>query len=69
MRQTIEELTERYRDNLFAAAFTAVYLQSGSLPEACKAANDLVIESIKATEADTHCYGVNFEYALAKFRK
>ena len=37
--------------------------------EACKAANDLVIESIKATEADTHCYGVNFEYALAKFRK
>ena len=55
--------------DLFAAAFTAVYLQSGSLPEACKAANDLVIESIKATEADTHCYGVNFEYALAKFRK
>ena len=39
--------------DLFAAAFTATYLQSGNLSEACKAANDLVIESIKATETDT----------------
>lgn len=55
--------------DLFAAAFSATYLQSGSLPAACEAANNLVIESIKSTETDTHCYGVNFECALAKFRK
>lgn len=53
--------------DLFAAAFTAVYLQSGDLAGACEAANSLVSASIAATE-DLDCYGVNFEYALARLR-
>ena len=54
--------------DLFASAFTAVYLQSGDLSKACEAADYLVSASIAATE-DIHAYGVNFEYALTKLRK
>lgn len=54
--------------DLFASAFTAVYLQSGDLTKACEAANDLVSAGIAATE-DIHAYGVNFEYALTQLHK
>ena len=49
--------------DLFAAAFTAAYLQSGDLAGACGEANRLVSESIAATENPCGC-GVNFEHAL-----
>lgn len=49
--------------DLFAAAFTAVYLQSESMEAAASAAGRLVADSIRATDA-AHTYGVNFEYAL-----
>lgn len=54
--------------DLFASAFTAVYLQSGDLIKACEAANGLVSASIVATD-DLRSYGVNFEYVLAEYRK
>lgn len=62
-----EKLPQRYHGtgDLFAAAFTAVYLQSGDFAKACAAGGELVAESIRATDP-THTYGVNFEYALNK---
>ena len=51
--------------DIFAAAFTAEYLDTGSLDKACAVAGRLVAESIKATEPE-HRYGVNFEYALRR---
>ena len=53
--------------DLFAAAFTAAYLQSGDLAGACGEANLLVSESIAATGDPRGC-GVNFECALANLR-
>lgn len=52
--------------DLFAASFTAVYLQNGNLAEACEVANRLVTASMSATEADAHWYGVSFESALSE---
>lgn len=54
--------------DLFASAFTAVYLQSRDLMKACEAANDLVSTSIAATQG-LPSYGVEFEYALTKLRR
>lgn len=53
--------------DLFAAAFTAAYLQSGDLAGACGEANRLVSESIAATGDPRGC-GVNFERALSNLR-
>lgn len=60
-----EKLPKRFHGtgDIFAAAFTAKYLESGSLERACEVAGGLVAESIKATDP-SHPYGVNFEYAL-----
>ena len=49
--------------DIFAAAFTAKYLESGNFEKACSFAGELVAQSIKATDS-SHTYGVNFEYAL-----
>ena len=60
-----EKLPKRYHGtgDIFAAAFTAKYLESGSLEKACDFAGKLVASSIRAT-APAHPYGVNFEYVL-----
>lgn len=60
-----EKLPKRFHGtgDIFAAAFTAKYLESGSLESACAAAGELVAKSIKATDP-SHQYGVNFEYVL-----
>lgn len=65
-----EKLPGRFHGtgDLFASAFAAIYFQNGDLVKACEAANDLVIASIQATVADSHFYGVCFEYALAQLR-
>lgn len=55
--------------DLFASAFAAIYFQNGDLVKACEAANNLVVASIRATAADSHFYGVCFEYALSQLRK
>lgn len=54
--------------DLFAAAFTALYLQGSGLMEACEAAGNLVAASIDATDM-SHIYGVNFECVLNKARE
>ena len=48
---------------VFAAAFTANYLETASLEKASAFAGELVANSIRATDP-AHGYGVNFEYAL-----
>ena len=60
-----EKLPKRYHGtgDIFSAAFTAEYLESGNLEKACAFAGNLVAESIRATDP-AHTYGVNFEYAL-----
>ncbi|MDE6597528.1 MAG: pyridoxamine kinase [Clostridia bacterium] len=65
-----EKLPKRYHGtgDIFAAAFTAEYVQSGSFKKACSVAGELVAESIKATDP-SHPYGVNFEYALKNLKK
>lgn len=54
--------------DLFASAFTAVYLQTGDMIKACTSAGNLVASSIEATDI-CHAYGVNFEYALKQMGK
>lgn len=60
-----EKLPKRYHGtgDIFASAFTARYLECGSLQGACDFAGKLVADSIRATDP-SHGYGVNFEYAL-----
>ena len=60
-----EKLPKRYHGtgDIFASAFTAVYLESGNLEKACSVAGKLVADSIRNTDPE-HRYGVNFEYAL-----
>ena len=53
--------------DIFASAFTAKYLESGSLENACAVAGDFVAKSIGATHSE-HTYGVNFEYALKNLK-
>lgn len=62
-----EKLPARFHGtgDIFAAAFTAEYLESGNLEKACAVAGELVAESIKATDP-SHPYGVNFEYVLKR---
>ena len=49
--------------DIFAAAFTAKYLNGGSLADSCSVAGKLVADCLKAT-ADWHGYGVQFEDVL-----
>ena len=49
--------------DIFAAAFTARYLNGDSLASACAEAGKLVADCLKAT-ADWHGYGVQFEDVL-----
>ncbi|MDE6505558.1 MAG: pyridoxamine kinase [Clostridia bacterium] len=65
-----EKLPRRFHGtgDIFASAFTAEYLESGSLERACSVAGKLVAESIRATDP-SHGYGVNFEYALKNIVK
>lgn len=60
-----KKLPQRFHGtgDLFASAFTALYLQGSGLTEACEAAGNLVAAGINATDG-SHIYGVNFEYAL-----
>lgn len=60
-----EKLPKRYHGtgDIFASAFTAVYLESGSFEKACSTAGRFVADSIRATDS-SHPYGVNFEYVL-----
>ena len=60
-----EKLPVRYHGtgDIFAAAFTANYLETASLEKASAFAGELVANSIRATDP-AHGYGVNFEYAL-----
>lgn len=62
-----EKLPQRFHGtgDLFASAFTALYMQGRGLIEACESAGNLVGEGIRATDI-SHTYGVNFEYALNK---
>ncbi len=60
-----EKLPVRFHGtgDLFAAVFTAVYLETVSLETACEKAGLFVADSIRATDGN-HTYGVNFEYVL-----
>lgn len=60
-----EKLPRRFHGtgDLFASAFTALYLQGSGLAKACASAGGLVTASINATDGSC-IYGVNFEYAL-----
>lgn len=49
--------------DIFAAAFTARYLNGASIAEACDTAGMLVADCLRAT-ADSHSYGVQFEDVL-----
>jgi pyridoxine kinase len=49
--------------DIFAAVFTAEYLNGKSLSESCRSAGKFVADSILATTPD-HFYGVNFESVL-----
>ncbi len=49
--------------DIFAAAFTARYLNGASMEEACTVAGRLVADCLKAT-GDNHGYGVQFEDVL-----
>lgn len=62
-----EKLPRRFHGtgDLFAAAFSALYLQGSGLEKACAAAGALVAAGISATD-DSCSYGVNFEHALYK---
>lgn len=60
-----EKLPRRFHGtgDLFAAAFSALYLQGSGLEKACAEAGALVAAGINAT--DSSCiYGVNFEHVL-----
>lgn len=60
-----EKLPRRFHGtgDLFASAFSALYLQGNGLAKACASAGELVAASINAT-VNSCTYGVNFEYAL-----
>lgn len=60
-----EKLPRRFHGtgDLFAAAFSALYLQGSGLEKACASAGALVAAGINATDGSCS-YGVNFEHAL-----
>ena len=49
--------------DLFASAFTALFLQGCGLEQACESAGSLTAAGIRATDV-SHSYGVSFERAL-----
>ncbi len=52
--------------DIFAAVFTAVYLNTGDIDAACAEAGAFIIGCIENTDAEKHFYGVNFEKALSE---
>lgn len=55
--------------DVFASSFIACVMRGKTLKESVRIAEELVIDSIKATKARENetCYGVNFESAISKF--
>ena len=62
----LEKLPEKYHGtgDIFSSVFTAEYMSGKSLSGCCRKAGEFVADCIKATDKNTHFYGVKFEQIL-----
>ena len=62
----LEKLPEKYHGtgDIFSSVFTAKRMAGSTLAESCRAAGGFVADCIRATDKNSHFYGVRFEEIL-----